>query len=114
MNMLFFFVIFLKQLRFTHRQHEDGSSGSWQTVSTRKAGTTRRTLGSGGIDLGRRKGGLKMKHTRATWHFETHTALKHSPSLQDLRGCLEDRRNLGVQGDPVAHMITFYTPVTHQ
>lgn len=40
---LFFFII-LEQLRFTHRQHEDCSSGSWQTVSTGKAGTTRRTL----------------------------------------------------------------------
>lgn len=42
----FFIIIILEQLRFTHRQHEDGSSGSWQTVSTGKAGTTRRTLGS--------------------------------------------------------------------
>lgn len=51
MNVCFFFffiivIIILEQLRFTYRQHEDGSSGSWQTVSTGKAGTTRRTLGS--------------------------------------------------------------------
>lgn len=45
MNVWVFFIIILEQLRFTHRQHEDGSSGSWQTVSTGKAGTTRRTLG---------------------------------------------------------------------
>lgn len=50
---------------------------------------------------------MKLKHRSNArsadkdTHFETHTALKHSPSLQDLRGCLEDRRNLGVQGDPV-------------
>lgn len=31
----------------------------------------------------------------------------HSPSLRDLRGCLEDRRSPGVQGDPVSHKITF-------
>lgn len=43
---VFFIIIIMEQLRFTHRQHEDGSSGSWQTVSTGKAGTTRRTLGS--------------------------------------------------------------------
>lgn len=47
-----FCPFFLEQLRFTHRQHEDGSSRSWQTVSTRKAGTTRRTLGLGGLILG--------------------------------------------------------------
>lgn len=37
---------------FTHRQHEDGSSGSWQTVSTGKAGTTRRALWSGEGEVG--------------------------------------------------------------
>lgn len=33
-----------EQLSFTYRQHQDSSRGSWKTISTRKTGTTRRTL----------------------------------------------------------------------
>lgn len=37
-----------------------------------------------------------------------------SPSLQYLQGCLVDRMNLGVQGDPISKKTSLFTHVVHK